>query len=281
MGLNYYKEYAYDYGPTADTAVATILMIYFGFFLIWGIYALVCYIIKGVGLYTIAKRQGEAYPWLAFVPYARTYLHGELSGEIVLKKKSIRNPGIWLIAIPFIEGIAVFVLYIVLFGMIGFSAYATAGYGSAGMGVGMIGMIVFIGVVFALILIVFSAALQVLRVLVNHQILEKFTTKNMSIAHAILMGVIPLYEPICLMIMSRKPYNPGMEPMSERPFMQMPPQGGDPIPPMSPQEGNVMPPQNVNPAAVPECTTPRGLWNPEANASQEPKNDEPKQTEDE
>lgn len=232
MGLNYYKEYAYDYGPTADTAVATILMIYFGFFLIWGIYALVCYIIKGVGLYTIAKRQGEAYPWLAFVPYARTYLQGELSGEIVLKKKSIRNPGIWLIAIPFIEGIAVFVLYIVLFGMIGFSAYATAGYGSAGMGVGMIGMIVFIGVVFALILIVFSAALQVLRVLVNHQILEKFTTKNMSIAHAILMGVIPLYEPICLMIMSRKPYNPGMEPITERPFMQMPPQENVIVPPV-------------------------------------------------
>lgn len=204
--MGYYEtyDYMYDYSPMGNSGMATILMIYLLIFVVWGIYALISYIIKGVGLYTIAKAREEEYPWLAFVPFARTYLQGELGGEILLKKKSIRNPGVWLIVLPFIEGAVVMIFYLLIFGVIGFSAYTTMGYSHSYMGAGTIGTMVVLMILFILILIAGGAVKQVLQVLVNHQILESFTTKNMSIVHAILMSLIPLYEPLCLFIMSRR-----------------------------------------------------------------------------
>ena len=204
--MGYYEtyDYMYDNSPMGNSGMATILMIYLLIFVVWGIYALISYIIKGVGLYTIAKAREEEYPWLAFVPFARTYLQGELGGEILLKKKSIRNPGVWLIVLPFIEGAVVMIFYLLIFGVIGFSAYTTMGYSHSYMGAGTIGTMVVLMILFILILIAGGAVKQVLQVLVNHQILESFTTKNMSIVHAILMSLIPLYEPLCLFIMSRR-----------------------------------------------------------------------------
>lgn len=210
--MGFYNEYSYEY-PPAMNSIASVLMIYMLILLVWGIFELVCYIIKGIGLYTIAKRQGAEYPWLAFIPFARTYLQGELGGDILLKKKSIRTPGIWLVILPIIEGVAVFIFYLLVVGIIGFGTYSTMNY--YGSGAGMIVTLILVMLGFILIMIVFGAALQVLRVLVNHQILERFTSRNMSIVHAILMGIVPLYEPICFLIMSRRPYNPGMEPKSE------------------------------------------------------------------
>lgn len=187
------------------------------------------YVIKAIGIYTIAKREGADYPWLAFVPFAKTYLQGELGGEIVLKKKSIKSPGIWLLVLPFVEVAAFVIMYLGLFAIIGFSTFSYASsYYDPGMSAGTVVMLILFMVLFVLIMVVFGAALQVLRVLVNSQILGKFTTRNMSVVHAILMGIIPLYESICFLVMSRKPYNPGMEPPKMGPFMQTPPQGPNP-----------------------------------------------------
>lgn len=233
-------DYRYDYGSSMDSMAVTILMVYLGIFLIWGLFSLVSYIIKAIGIYTIAKREGAEYPWLAFVPFARTYLQGELGGEIVLKKKSIHNPGIWLLVLPFVEGAAVFVMYLAMFGIIGFSAFSSAsGYYGSGISAGTVGMLILLLIVFVIVLVALGAGLQVLRILVNHQILGKFTSQNMSIVHAVLMGIIPLYESICFLIMSRKPYNPGMEPPEVKPFIQMPPQAANPYmgtePPVMPE----------------------------------------------
>ena len=60
-----------------DMAV-TILLSYL---VILGILAIGCiasYLLRGIGMYTLGKRRGMNYPWLAFIPYARTYFQGEL-----------------------------------------------------------------------------------------------------------------------------------------------------------------------------------------------------------
>ena len=67
-------------------------------------------------MYNMAKREGMDYPWLAFVPFARTYLQGELGGTVHLKNKQIKNPGIWLIVLPFISSIVTGILYVVSMG---------------------------------------------------------------------------------------------------------------------------------------------------------------------
>ncbi len=228
----------YDSPSSVSSEFTTVLMIYLLFFLVWGLFALVSYVVKGIGLYTIAKRQGADYPWLAFVPFARTYLHGELGGGIRLKKKVIQNPGVWLLVLPFIQGAVIMVWYLVIFGVVGFGAFsAMASYDSNSYtpGIGTIGSLIILMMLFVLILVAFGAVYQVLHILVNHQILEKFTSKNMSIVHAVLMGIVPLYEPICFLIMSRKPYNPGMEPQGEIPFIQTPPENPGPV--IVPQRG--------------------------------------------
>ena len=94
--MGYYDGYSYETTVSGGDAVGiTILLIYLIVLLVWGLVSLAGYILKGIGMYTIAKRRGMDYPWLACVPFARAYLQGELGGEIVLKDKKIQNPGIW------------------------------------------------------------------------------------------------------------------------------------------------------------------------------------------
>ena len=99
--MGYYDGYSYETTVSGGNAVGiTILLIYLIVLLVCGLVSLAGYILKGIGMYTIAKRRGMDYPWLAYVPFARAYLQGELGGEIVLKDKKIQNPGIWLLADP-------------------------------------------------------------------------------------------------------------------------------------------------------------------------------------
>ena len=72
----------YDYSsPYMESTLIGIMMILFIIMLVCAIFALLSYILKGIGMYTMAKRQGMDYAWLAFIPFARTYLHGELAGD--------------------------------------------------------------------------------------------------------------------------------------------------------------------------------------------------------
>lgn len=227
--MRYYDTYDAMYSSSEDTIVG-IFMVYLIVLLVVGIFGIVSYILKGIGMYTIAKRQGRDNAWIAFVPFARTYLHGELGGSIRLKNRSIQSPGIWLLALPFVYG-AVFIVFYLIICIIGvgaavrFSDYY--GYGPS-IGAGTIMGLVVSFVVLVAVSVLYQGAYKVLGILVNHQIFEKFTSKNMSIAHAVLCAFIPLYEAICLFVMRNKPYNPGMEPEIRNPYYpygQVPPAG--------------------------------------------------------
>lgn len=238
-----FYDYSYNYDlPTAPSGIESVMgtvlmgiMVFYLVLLLGGcIIALINYILKGIGMYTIAKREGRDYPWLAFVPFARVYLQGELSGTVVLKKRKIRNPGIWMIVLPFIAGAVATALYIVFWISIGlktflyFESSYQSGFGSlAGFGVLLIAAL--------LIFAVYGAVYKVLRILVNRQIYEKFTSPNMAVAHAVLGVLLPLYESICMFVMRSKPYNPGKEPDLGTPFMT----ARDMVAPVSPKEGNV------------------------------------------
>ena len=239
--MKYYDTYDYTYNSTIDSVAAGILAIYLIILAVMFLFYLISYVFKGIGMYTIAKRQGMDYPWLAFIPFARTYLHGELGGSIKLKNKSIKNPGIWLLALPFIFGAVMFAFYMIFWivgmgaftGLMSNSFYAhdSYGYGPSNVSAPMVMGLIIILLFWLLIALIYKAVITVLGVLVNHQIFEKFTTKNMSVAHAVLCTVIPLYESICLFVMRNREFNPGMEPDLGRPFMQMP------VPPMPPYGG--------------------------------------------
>ncbi len=238
---NYNFGYGYEYyNPTsgidamADSIFVGIITIYLIIILIGLVVTIVDYVLRGIGMYTIAKREGMEYPWLAFVPFARTYLQGELSGTVHLKKKQIKNPGIWLIVLPFIAG-AVSLIFYAIFWITGIGMIISMDY--MGISVGAVtGLVIFL-IIAVIFMVLYEAVYKVLRVLVNRQIYDKFTSPNMAVAHAILGILLPLYESICIFVMRNRPYNPGKEPDLGTPFMTSPP----PVPPVNPVEPQVGP----------------------------------------
>lgn len=169
------------------------------------IFVIADYLLRGFGLYKIGKAEGRKNCWLAFVPFARTYFQGELCGPISLKQKTVKNPGIWLLIVPIVSGMVFAVGYFIflMMTMIG----AIAGSGSRSVESVATGMISNVIIFFIIVLIgatVYQAFIHVMYVLVNHQIYERYTTKNMAILHAVLGTLLPLYQSICMFIFGRR-----------------------------------------------------------------------------
>lgn len=247
--MDYGYRYNYDYDQyypvrnSSNTVAEAVLAIYLVILALIVIFALVSYIFHSIGLYTIGKRMGKEYPWLAFIPYARDYFQGELAGEITLKNKKIKNPGIWNLVIPIISSVlaGIFLVIILLVAGVGAAAEA-AGFG--GLGAAAV-LAIMLYTVLIVAVVVLNAAQMVLKVLINKQILERFTTENMGTVHAVLSIAVPLYEAFCFFVMRGRDFNPGMEPKITPPPAPVPPvYPGGPVPPVSPEMP--IPPENTN-----------------------------------
>ena len=242
MGRDYHYTYEYNYPVSnSEGLVGVIMSVYLIILTLVLILALVSYIFHSVGLYTIGKRMGKEYPWLAFIPYARDYFQGELAGPIKLKNKEIKNPGIWNLVIPIISSVlaGVFGVLIILVTGVGAAAQIS---GAGGAGIALL-FVIMLYTLLIVAVIAAQAAQMALKVLINKQILERFTTGNMGLVHAVLMIVVPLYEALCFFVMRKRDFNPGMEPKITPPPAPLPPvipggpEGPVPTPPTPPQGG--------------------------------------------
>ena len=205
-GYRYMYEYDYPAGSGADNVFGVIMSVYLIILTLVLTFALVSYILHSIGLYTIGKRMGKEYPWLAFIPYARDYFQGELAGEIRLKDKSIRNPGIWNLVIPIISSVLGGIFIVIIMFVVGFGAVVQAS------GVGGLGIAALLSILLYILLLLATVALRAaqmaLTVLINRQILERFTSDNMATVHAVLTIVVPLYEAFCFFVMRNREFNP-------------------------------------------------------------------------
>lgn len=209
-GYRYTYEYDYPAGSGMDGVFGVIMSVYLIILTLVLIFALVSYIFHSIGLYTIGKRMGKEYPWLAFIPYARDYFQGELAGEIRLKNKVVKNPGIWNLVIPIISSVLAGIFIVIIMFVAGFGAAAQIA------GIGGLGIAAVLSILLYMLLIVaviaLGAAQMVLTVLINKQILERFTSENMATVHAVLAIAVPLYQAFCFFVMRNREFNPGMEP---------------------------------------------------------------------
>ena len=242
MGRDYHYTYEYNYPVSnSEGLVGVILSVYLIILTLILAFVLVSYIFHSVGLYTIGKRMGKEYPWLAFIPYARDYFQGELAGPIKLKNKEIKNPGIWNLVIPIISSVlaGVFGVLIILVTGVGAAAQIS---GAGGAGIALLFVIMLYTLLIVAVIAV-QAAQMALKVLINKQILERFTAGNMGLVHAVLMIVVPLYEALCFFVMRKRDFNPGMEPKITPPPAPLPPvipggpEGPAATPPAPPQGG--------------------------------------------
>ena len=251
--MHTYYHYSYDSAENTAIAVLSICLIVL---VLIGVFALAAYILHSIGLYTIGKRIGYSIPWLAFIPFARDYMQGELAGEISLKTKKIKNPGVWNLVVPIISGVIFWIFYMLFFLFSGVGMMMDyQSYGRySGLSTGTITGMLFFLIIWIVVAVLYSAVYQVLRILINKQIYGRFTAGNMAIVHAVLSSLVPLYEAICTFVLRNKDFMPGMEP-------PVPPQRmTPPVSPVNPadnfqqeagmnsaqyyaQQGNGMPPQ--------------------------------------
>lgn len=70
------------------------MQVWLAFVITAAVYVAVC-VFKAIGLYTMAKNRGmKKKLWCAFVPFASTYLIGELAGEMRLGKARVKHLGL-------------------------------------------------------------------------------------------------------------------------------------------------------------------------------------------
>ena len=260
--MEYGNDFDFSYGvpdgPTMSSSGSDIFSVIMTVYLLVIVAAvmigIVKYVFKSIALYRLAQRTGNANPWMAWVPFARSYLQGDLAGSMPLKKRRLQSPGLWKVLI--VAGIGTALSY------------------STGMGAGSLTLIWVIVFLLIIAVVALQAIEAVLDVLVNFHIYHRLTSHNMAIIHSVLGIFIPMYEAICLFIMSKKPYNPGMEP-------NLPPQapnfGGNPIPPTMPVSpaASETPAESVSPMPaeapvqqVPVTPTESSAQNPYVNPMQ-------------
>lgn len=153
--------------------------------------ALAEYILYGIGLHGMARQAGMENEWMAFVPFARKYLQGKIAGPITLRGKTMKEPGIWMILLPFAIGM-----------ITGFAAGLTLILAVAGILAGSNTVIVLplTGVMILAALIIFLLALagtavqNGLRALVDYQILSRYCEGNVLILHIVFSTCFPMYE---------------------------------------------------------------------------------------
>lgn len=208
MGYDYGYDYMYDTDYyVGNTLIAVMMMIYLAIIAVVVIAALVNYIFRAIGLYTIAKRMGKNYPWLAFIPFANAYLHGDLAGEIRFKKRSVKNPGLWKLLLPIIYGAVITGFVLMIFIALVFMAAVSTGGGHGAEGMMILTVFALYGVLI-LLAIAYSAVRLSLNALIDIRIFERLTTHNMAVVHAVLSVIIPFYEAICLFVLRNREFVP-------------------------------------------------------------------------
>lgn len=202
---------------STNSLLLTFLMIYLAIIGVVLAAALASYILKGIGMYTIGKHKGLSNPWLAFIPYARTYFQGEICGTLEFKKRRLEHPGIWLIVVPFAANIGIGIFMMIMWGSLAMSAVGLhdmynysysgpymiqslfSGFGNGFLIVAMIGLFV--------LCVAAEVVQKTLLVLVNQQIYGRHTESNYAIMHAVIGVFVPLYTSIYFFVIRNRAEN--------------------------------------------------------------------------
>ncbi|MEE1086709.1 MAG: hypothetical protein U0L05_06040 [Schaedlerella sp.] len=207
--MNYGYTYSTGTEYNSDGMLTVFVLVCLTGIFVWGFGCLVSYVLRGIGFYRIAKSRGDENAWLAFIPFVRKYQQGKLAGNLLLKKKAIRNTGLWFLIMPIAWGVFYYLLNMIMGivmsagTMFNMSLNGDMDEVGAGIVLGMIAYIIFLIVISLL----YGAIFKLLHILINASIFSRLTTGNMPLIHAVFCAFIPLYEAICVFALSRRVAN--------------------------------------------------------------------------
>ncbi len=108
-------DYSYDLG---GAGVAVFLIVYLVILLLSSGLSIATYVLRSLGVYTIAKRRELKHPWMAWVPGLESWLMGSISDQYqYVSKGKVKNKRKWLLGLAIamaVVYVAFFVLYIVM-----------------------------------------------------------------------------------------------------------------------------------------------------------------------
>lgn len=118
-----YYDYSYGYG---GGEMLGIILFYVIYLLVAGGFAIALYVLRSLGVYTIAKRRGLHHTWFAWVPVADQYLLGCISDQYqyVVKDKNKSRRKILLV----LDIVYVVLLTVIVGSFVGIAFNAAVGY---------------------------------------------------------------------------------------------------------------------------------------------------------
>lgn len=178
-----------------------------------GLWALAMYVLKSVGLYTIARRRGLKNPWMAWVPVLNDWLLGSISDQYrYVVKGQIRNRRIVLLMLVIVSTLVGW------FGS-GISAANASALGQMLEGgavpySGMIIQTVGVGLLVAMTSLVIRIVLKVLRHMALYDVYTSCDPNN-NVLYLVLGILFSFLTPIFLFANRNK--EAGMPPRKEQP----------------------------------------------------------------
>lgn len=79
-----------------ESGLAAIMAMSMGFMLVFFVIAIAFYVLKSIGLMTMATNRGIENAWLAWIPIADLYIMGSIVGEMDLFGYRLTNLGMWV-----------------------------------------------------------------------------------------------------------------------------------------------------------------------------------------
>lgn len=195
-------------------ALVPIMAFYVIFLVVLGTIGIIDYFFTGFGLYGIAKNMRHPSPWLAFIPFARTYLRGSLIAPLSFKKRQLKNPGLWLVLAPIIFCVVCIGIYILLIVWVVFQSIALSSNAyHDGYILSFLPMIILF-LLWFILLFAGQAFIYTLTGLVNYRLFKLYNQDNMAVLHMILSLFIPLYQSIYLFTLRNRLPEPFYAPYS-------------------------------------------------------------------
>lgn len=139
------------------------------------LFGIVFYILQAIGLYRIAQRKGIDHAWLAWIPFAQTYLYAEVIGKEIM---------IGTIKIPQFPWAYIAIIY-------GTSLIA-----------GILNVIPFFGQILVALL---GPAIYVVSIYVMYRFFKLFEGEN-AVIYTVICAIFPFIMPIMILVLRDKPF---------------------------------------------------------------------------
>ena len=213
-------HYSYSYSADSEEGLVAMILFYALYAFFGGGFAILLYVFRSMGVYSIAKRRELKNPWFAWIPVVDQYLLGSLSDQYqYVVKGKVRNKRKWLLGLNIAMAALYTVFVCVLIGtIVKLTGNAMDGFSEAKMEMMALRSMLSLLAGSVPVLVV-SIAAKVIRYVALYDVYTSVDPKN-NVLFIVLNILFPVTEPFFLFFSRKK--DDGMPPRREEPKAEEP-----------------------------------------------------------